>query len=126
MTISKIVIPGDPVPAARPKVYRSGTTYPKRYQMYRVAGHSWAEKQPWVICLGPLRVTTSFVTRKPRTSKLTHPIGDVDNYAKAVLDILNKRAWNDDVQIIDLKATKRFARPDEEPHTVVTIEPLGE
>lgn len=33
--------------------------------------------------------------------------GDIDNYAKTVLDALNKKAWADDSQIVSL--TVRFA-----------------
>ncbi len=125
-TTSDFVVPVEPVPAARPKVYRFGTTYPKRYQSYRVAAHSWAEDQSWTPHLGPLRVTVHCICRKPRTTKLTHPNGDVDNYAKAVLDVLNKRAWEDDTQIVYLTATKRFATPGEEPHAQITIKPAGD
>jgi len=36
-----------------------------------------------------------------------HLRGDIDNYAKTVLDALNKKAWGDDSQIVSLNV--RFA-----------------
>jgi len=33
--------------------------------------------------------------------------GDVDNYAKAILDALNEVAWSDDKQVVILEAEKR-------------------
>lgn len=63
---------------------------------------------------GPIRVdliltdTTIEVEIVPtlecESSKLR---GDIDNYAKTVLDALNKVAWGDDSQIRELKVLKR-------------------
>lgn len=33
--------------------------------------------------------------------------GDVDNYAKSILDALNGVAWADDKQVLELKVTKK-------------------
>jgi len=61
------------------------------------------------------------VANKPRTSKLQFPHADVDNYAKAALDVLNGNAWVDDIQIISLTVDKRFALVGEEPHTALAL-----
>jgi Holliday junction resolvase RusA-like endonuclease len=58
--------------------------------------------------VGPLVVILNVFVRKPKTSKLLYPIGDVDNYAKAYLDSLNGHAWHDDKQVISLTVTKDF------------------
>ena len=106
----KIRLPGDPIPAARPKVSRWGTYYPKTYRAFRTAMELvvrklFAGRQPMV---GPLAVVLNVFVRKPKSSKLLYPIGDVDNYAKAYLDSLNGHAWHDDKQVISLTVTKDF------------------
>jgi Holliday junction resolvase RusA-like endonuclease len=106
----KLRLPGDPVPAARPKVSRWGTYYPKTYRAFRTAMELvvrklFAGRQPMV---GPLVVILNVFVRKPKSSKLLYPIGDVDNYAKAYLDSLNGHAWHDDKQVISLTVTKDF------------------
>lgn len=67
----------------------------------------------------------SFPTR-PKTTKLLVPKPDVDNYAKGVLDCITKdtRFWSDDTQVADLLTRKRWAKPDEPGHIIVTLEPL--
>lgn len=106
----KIRLAGDPVPAARPKVSRFGTYYPKTYRAFRTAMELvvrklFANRQPMA---GPLSVVLSVFVKKPKTSKMVYPIGDVDNYAKAYLDSLNGHAWHDDRQVISLTVTKQF------------------
>lgn len=118
---SEIVIPVAPVPASRPKVSKFGTYYTATYAKYRKEAHTWASKRIWHPTSRRLIVSCEFVCLRPRTSKLDDPKGDVDNYVKAALDVLNERAWEDDKQIIWLLASKRFAEPNEEPHTVVNL-----
>jgi Holliday junction resolvase RusA-like endonuclease len=69
---------------------------------------------------GPLAVSVHVVLSRPkshysasgklRNSAPSYPSkSDVDNYAKAVLDALNKTAWEDDSQIVELRVTKRYS-----------------
>lgn len=61
---------------------------------------------------GPVTMTVSFhkdhidltVTEADETSNLR---GDVDNYVKSIMDGLNGVAYNDDGQVVNLKAYKR-------------------
>ncbi len=62
--------------------------------------------EPW---LGPLDVALNFFFERPRRSKLRFPHYDVDNLAKAVLDSFNELFWEDDRQVVQLTASKRFA-----------------
>jgi Holliday junction resolvase RusA-like endonuclease len=106
----KFKLHGNPVPAARPKVSRFGTYYPKTYRAFRTAMElvvrkMFAGREPMV---GPLQVVLDIFVKKPKTSKLVYPIGDCDNYAKAYLDSLNGYAWVDDRQIVHLTVTKDF------------------
>lgn len=114
-------IPVAPVPAARPRVAKFGTYYPRTYATYRKDAHLWASKADLRKHLGDLDVELEVIGKRPRTTILTAPNGDVDNFAKAALDVLNDRAWGDDKQIRRLVVTKRFAEPGEEPRTDVTI-----
>lgn len=57
---------------------------------------------------GILEVTAVFNVVKPRTSKLSIPRGDIDNYFKT-LDICNGVVWGDDQQIQVLHTMKQFS-----------------
>jgi len=57
-----------------------------------------------------LRVSAFFLVTKPKTSKLSHPRGDIDNYLKALFDSCNELVWRDDVQITELgEVVKKFS-----------------
>jgi Holliday junction resolvase RusA-like endonuclease len=119
-----VVVPGNPVPASRPKVSRWGVYYGKRYTAWKKHAETNTPKGPGEI-LGPLTVHVECVVEKPRTSKLTHPKGDADNYAKGPLDVLTRVGgyWHDDDQIVRLLSIKRFADPGETPRTIIGIYP---
>lgn len=57
---------------------------------------------------GRLSVLLAFEVKRPKTSKLDLPNGDVDNYAKIVLDLLNGVVWTDDVRVEILSIRKGF------------------
>lgn len=122
--LATIVIPLEPLPASRPRVTKWGTYIAKPYQQWIDAarevipqGTLWLDKNL------PLLVVTTAVCTKARTSKLFFPRMDVDNTAKAALDIITKIGgyWADDNQIVHLVTTKRFVRPDEPAHTSLSI-----
>lgn len=58
-----------------------------------------------------------------RANARQHPIGardgDVSNYAKGIEDALNGTAWADDCQVVDLRVTKRWAKPGERGQVIV-------
>lgn len=113
----------DPVPASRPRVTRWGTYYGKTYTRWRKTA---AASVPLADCPFPkpqhLHVDVAFVVKKPKTSKLTTPRADIDNYMKAIFDVLtDKEYWDDDVQVVSVNATKRFASANEVEGTFVAI-----
>lgn len=117
-----------PVPASRPRVTRWGAYYAPTYKKWRAEALPLAEKYDGPKHEGPLAVFVENIVARPKTSKLTHPRGDVDNYAKGPLDTLNdtNRAWVDDNQIVFLAVTKRFAQPGEQPRTQLWWFPLND
>ncbi len=91
--VCTFVVPGQPVPKARPRVVGQHAYTPVRTvaaekrigQYLKVA---YPHLKP---ATGRLKVALMF--------HLSHARGDIDNYAKLVLDALNGRAWVDDQQI---------------------------
>lgn len=64
---------------------------------------------------GPVRVHLEFY--KDRTEVVITEVeretpsklrGDIDNYMKLVLDALNGKAWDDDRQVVEVEAFKRY------------------
>jgi len=114
----------NPVPASRPRVTKWGTYYGKRYS-------TWKKAAPFSLPNNPdpffgtahVAVCLEFVVAKPKTTKRTTPLGDIDNYTKAALDAVTAcgAVWKDDDQVTVHVAQKRYARPDEEPRTDILI-----
>lgn len=115
MTSSDYWFDIEPVPASRP---RFRTIPGKNFTMTYYAGKykkfiTDAEKaipQAGHTHEGNLEVTVRCIVTKPKTTKRPNPNGDVDNYAKGVLDALTKKGyWGDDMQIVSLHVTKEWA-----------------
>lgn len=114
-----IVLPIPPVPAARAKIRRyGGGYYPKRYREYRdrVAGLlKAAGKLPHYTKEQPVWVASFFIAERPKKPANDYPVGDIDNYEKAILDALTDvDVLVDDVQVVATQATKRYAEPGKE------------
>ena len=104
----RIIIPGEPGPKARARVITTKTGKktaftPQRTKAFEKTVQTWALNQHVKRMEGPLRVVIWFWLKKARSWK----VYDIDNLAKGVLDPLNKIAWDDDRQIVDLLCFKR-------------------
>ena len=73
-------------------------------------------------CILPCRVFLEFVRKSPKKPANDFPMGDVDNYAKAVLDSIQGLAFfEDDKQVTDLRVMKRYAAKGEAPHILMIV-----
>lgn len=118
---ASFLIAVDPKPQPRARVGRWGAYYPKTFQAYKTEVlerledlNAPSEDGLFILCV-------ESVVQKPKTSKLSVPKGDVDNFAKAPLDALTRmsRIYTDDTNIVALWTTKRFAEPGEQPGTLI-------
>lgn len=125
-----LVLPFPPTPASRPRVSKWGTYYGKTYRAYRELADKAIPKSRQPAFTGNLRATIEFVCHKPKTTKRQCPVGDIDNHMKAVLDAITgkkgtvKGYWNDDDQITEVTALKRWVYPGETPHTRIKVEQI--
>lgn len=76
---------------------------------------------------GALDVDLVFWCRKPKTSKLSFPKPDIDNYEKTILDAITKAGnlWHDDTQVVRLTSMKQWAPDDGHVGTSVSIKQYG-
>lgn len=111
----------NPVVASRPRVTRWGVYYGKNYTAWRKAAMEHIKESTDTVT-DFCTVLVEQIVQKPKTSKKKYPRGDVDNYGKAPMDILTKKNfWTDDDIVTGMWSAKRFAGKDEEPRTEVTI-----
>lgn len=119
-----VVVPIDPMPCPRPRVRAFGkfatTYYPAPYKKWReeFARHVPKRDAPME---GQFRVLIQSWVKKARTSKLVRPVGDVDNYAKSVLDVLTDlNYWPDDVEVVSVTSEKFFTDASPRIHIEIT------
>lgn len=110
-------LPIDPLPCPRPRVAvirgHGVAYYPAAYKKWTSEFVELFKQKQYAKFTEPVRARIILECRKARTSKLLIPSGDVDNYAKSVLDGLTTVGmWDDDKQVQNLVITKRWANPD--------------
>jgi Holliday junction resolvase RusA-like endonuclease len=124
-----IWIPGIPKPQARPRarvVKGFASIYSPRGPWRKTVARELASDQRVLIEQLPVRVRLTFAIERPKSHygtgrnaatvkpKFRVPpaggTGDVDNFAKAVLDECNGVLFRDDVQVTTLLVTKHYAR----------------
>lgn len=59
----------------------------------------------------PVQIDTEVIVRRPKTTKLAAPGGDLDNFEKGLWDAITASGewWADDKQIVESRTTKRWA-----------------
>lgn len=110
------VFPISPIAASRPRVSKYGAYYAGPYKKFR---EECAECVYQVIGTDfdlidkPVKVDLELYVTRPKTTKLAGPKADIDNFIKAIFDVMNKRLWTDDSIVQSVYATKQWATPGE-------------
>ena len=122
--------PVAPVAKARPKVTRNGTFTPRKTANFEEA---IALHCPNTMMEGPVGLTLTLAlpipiswSRKKQAAAVAGEIRptsrpDIDNYAKAVMDGLDGRAFADDAQVVSLAVELVYAT---DPHVRVIVQPV--
>jgi len=128
-------IKGEPKGKGRPRFTKTGRVYtPAETSQYEaLVGLSYRNSAKGYKFTSPVRVTIKAFHKPPKgkSKKVVEDMlngrilptkkPDADNIAKIVLDGLNKVAWDDDTQVVDVMVTKRYS---EEPMVAVIIEEI--
>jgi Holliday junction resolvase RusA-like endonuclease len=128
-------VKGEPKGKGRPRFTKSGHIYtPDGTSSYEsLVGFSYRNSARGYKFTSPVRVTVRAFHKPPKGKSkrvvedmlngriLPTKKPDADNVAKIVLDGLNKVAWEDDTQVVEMMVIKRYA---EEPMVAVTIEEI--
>lgn len=127
-------IRGEPKGKGRPRFTKTGRVYtPDETTRYEaLVGLSYHNSAKGYKFTSPVRVTIKAYHKPPKKSKkvvedmlngkiLPTKKPDLDNIAKIVLDGLNKIAWDDDTQVVEMMVIKRYA---EEPLVAVIVEEI--
>lgn len=103
-----IEVPTRAVAKQRPRTVNGNTyTPPKTRQFEEFVAWQTRSQRDGVTLEDDLRVTITLIAKRRLT-------GDVDNYAKAVLDgVVKGGAIKDDSQIVDLRVLKMVGRHDQ-------------
>ncbi len=114
-----LTVPGAPVAKGRPRFTRRGHTYTPlatRQAEWEIRA-AWVAKYPDMApLLGPLCLEAIFHMPQPKSvpksrrltaQPTTRP--DVENICKVILDSLNKVAFRDDAQVVEVHLKKRYA-----------------
>ena len=112
-----------PVPAARPRIPRYGKPYyPKTYKGWIDAAVKSVPVYAGTPIEEPVRAIVLFAIPRARTSKLVIPVGDGDNFEKAIYDLLTKKGYlTDDKWITSGTWAKRFLPFGTPGYTLITL-----
>lgn len=129
----RLILPLSPQPKQRARITKAGVSYtPKETARFERALRLMTVSHP--LQQGPLCLDVTFVCARPkrlpkrlpgRLPKATRP--DVDNYTKALLDGLQGSLFDDDAQLVEVRARKVYAALNELPCIELELLPyLGE
>ena len=114
----------NPVAASRPRVSRWGAFYVGTYKVFReiAAEAVWNTiGNGFVPLSNSLSVSIELYIKRPKKTDKEYPRPDIDNFAKAILDTMNGKIWEDDTQIISLYVTKQWAEKDSEGYFILSV-----
>lgn len=128
-------VKGEPVGKGRPRFTKNGHVYtPEKTASYEaLVGYAYRNSAKGYKFTSPVRVTIKAFFKPPKSKSKKTVEGmlsgrilptkkpDIDNIVKIILDGLNKVAWEDDTQVVDLMIVKRYST---EPVVAVLIEEI--
>lgn len=120
----------NPIAASRPRVSKQGHAYfagpykEFRKNMDELISSLFDSEVP-LYSETLLDVCVTCNVKKPKTTKLLTPRGDVDNFAKAVLDCFNGYIWDDDKHIVKLTVKKQWAEPEATGSFIIKVKELN-
>lgn len=110
------------MPAARARIPRYGKPYyPKTYSGWISEAAQLLEPSSLSIA-HPVVANVLFAVPRAKTSKLIVPVGDGDNFEKAIYDMLTKKGYlSDDKWITTATWRKRFLPTGTQGYTLITL-----
>lgn len=130
----KFTIDGEPKGKGRPRFSKGRVYTPEKtasYESlvalaYRNAAKGYKFTSPVLVKIYAFHKPPKSASKKVNTDMLCGLIRptkkpDLDNIAKIVLDGLNKVAWDDDVQVVEMIVGKFYST---EPYVMVVVEEL--
>tara|TARA_R110000751_G_scaffold1063_1_gene4262 strand:- start:74 stop:499 length:426 start_codon:yes stop_codon:yes gene_type:complete len=109
----------NPVPAARPRVSRWSTYYPKKYTQFKKDMEALTSELNTTPCENLVCVSLEFMIKIPKSwskkkrlaseNTYCNNNADIDNYIKAILDSLNGVFFIDDKQVVEVFAIKKYS-----------------
>lgn len=114
----RFTVPGNPIPWARQRIARNGHHFTdartKRAKLtVEIAARSAMHGDPSL--LWPVRVTLRFFRE-------TRQRCDLDRLASLPLDAMNEIVYHDDLQVVELHASKAVDK--DNPRTEIIVEPV--
>lgn len=114
-----------PIPKARPRLSKFAVYTPKKTADYeKLIAYEWKRRYKNLILKGAVKLDLLFCFKKAKSCKKDYHTQrpDIDNLEKAILDGLNKTAFVDDCQVVEMKSQKVFSDVDKIVITVTEME----
>ena len=114
-----------PIPKQRPRLSKFAVYTPKKTADYeKLIAYEWKRRYKNLILKGAVKLDLLFCFKKAKSCKKDYHTQrpDIDNLEKAILDGLNKTAFVDDCQVVEIKSQKVFSDVDKIVITVTELE----
>ena len=119
-----IEINARPIPKARPRLSKFAVYTPKKTADYeKLIAYEWKRRYKSLILKNAVKLDLLFCFKKAKSCKKDYHTQrpDIDNLEKAILDGLNKTAFVDDCQVVEMKSQKVFSDTDKILITVTEL-----
>lgn len=119
-----IEINARPIPKARPRLSKFAVYTPKKTADYeKLIAYEWKRRYKNLILKNAVKLDLLFCFKKAKSCKKDYHTQrpDIDNLEKAILDGLNKIAFVDDCQVVEMKSKKVFSDTDKILITVTEL-----